>query len=109
MADGRAPAKQRFQYRRASRWHVYIVRCVDDTLYCGVSNRLSMRVKAHSAGKGARYTKGRGPVVLVWSRVQPTRSHALRLEYQLKGLTRVQKESLVNGVFVLKLKRAAKR
>src|SRR5690606_27845254 len=49
-------------------WTVYLVRCADDTLYCGITNDLAGRLAAHEAGKGAKYTRGRGPLVVVATR-----------------------------------------
>lgn len=77
------------------RWVVYIVRCADDTLYCGITNDLKGRIHAHSAGKGAKYTRRRGPVALAFSRRCRDKRLALRIEYQIKQLTRAQKDALV--------------
>lgn len=76
-------------------WSVYIVRCRDGTLYTGITNDLARRVAAHSAGKGARYTRSRAPVTLVWSRRKRDKPSALREEYRLKQLSRAEKLSLV--------------
>jgi putative endonuclease len=81
---------------RSSAWFVYFVRCADGTLYCGVATNVARRVKEHNASpKGAKYTRARRPVVKVWSQKQPSRSAALRREYELKRLTRAQKERLI--------------
>ena len=74
---------------------VYIVRCADDTLYTGYARDPEARVRAHNAGRGARYTSGRGPVRLVY--VEAFRSHgkALRREYHLKQLPRAKKLALI--------------
>jgi putative endonuclease len=87
------------------RAHVYIVRCRDGTLYIGTARDIAKRLALHDAGKGAKYTRSRGPLQLVWQEGPMTVSRALRREYQLKQLTRVQKESLVAGLLVLKLPR----
>lgn len=76
-------------------WFVYIVRCADDSLYTGITNDLARRVEAHSTGKGARYTRSRGPVTLVWSRRKRDKPGALREEYALKQLTRAEKLALI--------------
>ncbi|MBL8923400.1 MAG: GIY-YIG nuclease family protein [Myxococcaceae bacterium] len=76
-------------------WFVYIVRCRDGTLYTGATNDLARRVAAHSAGKGARYTRSRAPVVLVWSRRKRDKPSALREEYRVKQLSRAEKLVLV--------------
>lgn len=78
-------------------WFVYLVRCADTTLYAGVTTDLDRRVTAHNQGRGARYTRGRGPVHLVWSKNCPSQSEALREEAALKRLTRAQKEALVKS------------
>lgn len=76
-------------------WCVYLVRCADDTLYCGITNDLTGRMAAHSSGKGAKYTRRRGPVELVFVRRCRDKRIALRLEYQIKQLTRIEKDDLV--------------
>ena len=75
-------------------WTVYLVRCADDTLYCGITNDLAARLAAHEAGKGAKYTRGRGPLELVAHRRCREKGTALRLEYAVKQLDRVQKLQL---------------
>jgi putative endonuclease len=75
-------------------WVVYMLRCGDDTLYVGVSNRLDERLEAHRAGRGARYTRGRGPLDLLYVEHAGTRPEALRRERQLKRLKRRQKLQL---------------
>lgn len=74
---------------------VYILRCADGTLYTGVTNDPSRRVRLHNAGKGAKYTRGRGPVSIVYSTACASRSDALKRELAIKRLTRAQKEALV--------------
>lgn len=76
-------------------WFVYIARCADDTLYCGITNDLVARLAAHNAGKGARYTRTRTPIAILATRRCMTKGRALRVEYQVKQLTRAQKEQLV--------------
>jgi putative endonuclease len=72
-------------------WTVYVVRCADDTLYCGITNDLAGRLAAHEAGKGAKYTRGRGPLEVVFTRRTRSKSRALRLEHAIKSLPREQK------------------
>lgn len=72
-------------------WFIYIVCCFDNTLYTGITNNLERRIKQHNEGKGARYTKGRGPVTLVKSFTRPTKGEALKLEYRIKQLSREEK------------------
>jgi putative endonuclease len=76
-------------------WLVYLVRCGDGTLYAGATNDLPRRLAAHEAGKGARYTRGRGPLALAWSEELPDRSAALRREHQIKRLKRADKLRLL--------------
>jgi putative endonuclease len=75
-------------------WVVYLVRCADNTLYCGITNDLPARLAAHSAGKGANYTRGRGPFELVAKRRCRDKGFALRLEHAVKQLDRRQKLNL---------------
>jgi len=74
---------------------VYILRCVDGSLYTGAAKDLRARVAKHEAGTASRYTRSRLPVVLVWSRRVRTWSRALREEIRIKGLKRRDKEVLV--------------
>ena len=78
-------------------WTVYILRCGDDTLYTGITDDLSKRLAAHNDGKGAKYTRGRGPVTLVYQECCPDKSAALRREYAIKQLPRQLKLSLIDG------------
>jgi putative endonuclease len=75
-------------------YYVYLLRCRDDTLYCGITNDLARRIAAHQAGTGARYTRGRGPLTLVFARRCRDKSMALRLEYAIKQLPRDAKLAL---------------
>ncbi|MFT5471556.1 MAG: putative endonuclease [Verrucomicrobiales bacterium] len=75
-----------------SRWVLYVLRCQDDSLYCGITTDLARRVDQHNEGKGARYTKGRGPLVLLKSWPAASQSAALRAEYAFKALSREAKE-----------------
>jgi putative endonuclease len=75
-------------------WHVYLLRCADDTLYCGVTTDLDRRLAQHNGRLpgGARYTRPRRPVALLLSRACTSRQEALRLEYHIKRLPRSRKE-----------------
>jgi len=75
--------------------YTYLVRCRDGTLYCGWTNRLDERIKAHNDGKGAKYTKCRRPVELVYYEVFPTKKEAMSREYAIKRLSREQKLKLI--------------
>ncbi len=87
---------------------VYIVRCRDGTLYIGTARDVAKRLAQHDAGKGAKYTRSRGPVKLLWQEGPMTVSRALRREHQLKQLTRPQKHALISGDLILKLPRRRK-
>lgn len=78
-------------------WVVYLVRCKDGTLYTGCTNNLPHRLSAHNEGKGAKYTRARRPVVLVYQESCESRSAALKREAAIKRLTRAEKEALVAG------------
>ena len=72
-------------------WCVYLLRCGDGTLYAGITNDLDKRLAAHRTGKGARYTRGRGPLKLVHCEAAGDKSAALKREHALKRLPRRQK------------------
>ena len=77
------------------KWFVYIVRCEkDDSLYTGITNDLERRIQQHNGGKGARYTRGRGPITLVKFFEFLTKSEALKEEYRIKQLSREEKLKL---------------
>ena len=82
-------------------WHVYLVRCVDQTLYCGITTDLQRRLAAHNDGSGARYTRSRLPVELVYSVEVQGKSAALRLEMAVKKRPRREKEAFLasHGAF----------
>ena len=77
------------------RWYLYILRCGDGSLYTGITTDVHARLEAHSSGKGAKYTRGRGPLELVYSEECETHSHALKREIEIKALTREEKLSLI--------------
>ena len=66
------------------KWVVYLVRCSDNSLYCGISNDIKNRLMEHNSGKGAKYTRSRRPVELVDISPEMTKSEALKLEYRIK-------------------------
>lgn len=76
-------------------WYVYVARCADGTLYCGIARDVEARIAAHDAGKGARYTRGRGPLAVLLTRRCRTKGNALRIEYAIKQLSKAQKQQLV--------------
>jgi putative endonuclease len=73
----------------------YFVRCADGTLYAGYARDAREREKAHNTGRGARYTRSRRPVTLVYVERFRSKGKALRREYQLKQLSRAEKEALI--------------
>lgn len=79
----------------ASKHFVYIVKCSDDTYYTGYTNDIKRRIKLHNEGKGAKYTRGRGPVQLVYEEEFTSKKEALRREYVIKQLRREEKEKLI--------------
>lgn len=76
---------------------VYFLKCADDTIYCGYTNNLPQRVKTHNAGKGAKYTHSRLPVVLVYFENYEDKSAALKREYQLKKIPRKTKLEMIDN------------
>ena len=76
-------------------WWVYILRCADDTLYTGCNDDVEKRCAAHNSGKGAKYTRGRGPVTVVYREACESRSAALRREAAVKKLSRAEKWRLI--------------
>ncbi|MBP2242568.1 putative endonuclease [Cytobacillus eiseniae] len=73
----------------------YVLLCKDHTLYAGYTNNLERRIKLHNEGKGAKYTRGRGPVKLVYSKTFETKGEALRAEYSFKQWGRKQKDNFL--------------
>ena len=78
-------------------WTVYLVQCVDGTLYTGITKDLRKRVEAHNSGKGAKYTRGRGPVEVVFTQLVPEKGEALKLEAAMKKMHVAQKWELIKG------------
>lgn len=78
--------------------YTYIVECKDGTLYTGWTTDLQQRIKTHNAGKGAKYTRSRLPVALRYFESFRTKEEAMRREYEIKHLTRKQKEKLIEKV-----------
>lgn len=78
-------------------FYVYILKCSDDTLYTGFTVDLEKRIQTHNKGLGAKYTRGRIPVELVYEEEYPTKSEALKREYKIKQLTRKQKIQIIKG------------
>lgn len=75
--------------------YVYMIRCKDGSLYTGWTNNLEKRFKNHCEGKGAKYTRGRGPLELVYYEVFEDKREAMRREYEIKQLKKCEKEKLI--------------
>ena len=78
-----------------STWKLYILRCRDGSLYTGITTDVEKRFAAHNAGKGAKYTRGRGPLELVYSEACGDHSAALNRELEIKSLPREEKMKLI--------------
>ena len=76
-------------------WYLYILRCGDGTLYTGITTDIQRRLEAHRCGKGAKYTRGRGPLALAYQEACSTHSEALKREAAVKRLSRTEKEQLI--------------
>lgn len=76
-------------------WHLYILRCKDGSLYTGITTDVEKRLEAHRSGKGAKYTRGRGPLELVYREECGSHSDALKRELAVKALTREQKQAMI--------------
>ncbi len=90
--------KMAVEIKESTGWHVYVLRCRDESLYCGIASDVRRRLEQHEGGTGARYTRGRGPLRLLIQWGFPTRSAALKAELAFKRLSRVKKEAqLLSG------------
>ena len=78
-------------------WVLYMLRCKDGSLYTGITNDLPRRLARHRAGKGAKYTRGRAPLTLVYVEDCEDHSHALRREIEIKRLPKVKKQLLCDN------------
>lgn len=76
-------------------YYVYVIRCCDNSLYTGYTNNVEKRFQMHQEGKGAKYTRGRGPLTLEYVEEYHTKSEALKAEYAFKQLTKEQKEQFL--------------
>ena len=79
------------------KYYVYLVRCADGTLYCGWTTDPRARTAAHNSGKGAKYTRSRRPVELVYTEAYPEKHGALSREWQIKQMSREKKWALIYG------------
>lgn len=95
MQAQKEPARRSLRGRSAAEWSVYILRCGDGSFYTGVATDVRARVAKHNQGKGAKYTRGRRPVRLVYREPAGSRGAALKREYAVKQLTRAAKHRLI--------------
>ena len=77
------------------KWYLYILQCKDNTLYTGITTDVPRRLEAHRSGKGAKYTRGRAPLELVYQEYCGTHSEALKRELEIKAMSRSIKEDLI--------------
>lgn len=80
-------------------YFLYILRCGDGSLYTGITTDVEKRLQTHQSGKGAKYTRGRGPLAVVYRELCGDKPTALRRELEVKALTREQKLALIEGRF----------
>lgn len=78
-------------------WYVYMLRCRDDSLYTGIAVDVQARLEMHRSGKGAKYTRGRGPLELVYTEECGNKSIALKRELAIKALSRTEKLELIEN------------
>lgn len=78
-------------------WFVYMVKCKDNTLYTGIAKDVAKRIEVHNQGKGAKYTRGRGPVTLVYQEKLASKSEASKREAFIKSLKPLEKQKLIQG------------
>ena len=83
---------------REKNWVVYLVRCSDNSLYCGISNDVRRRLNQHNSGQGAKYTRSRRPVELIASSLEMPKPEALKLEYRIKRMPADRKISELNRI-----------
>lgn len=79
-------------------WVVYLLQCSDNTIYCGVTNNLQRRLRQHNGEikGGARYTSARRPCALIYQEIYEDKSQAMKREYEIKQLSRIEKQRLVS-------------
>lgn len=80
-------------------YYIYILKCRDGTYYTGYTNNVEKRVSIHNSKKGAKYTRGRTPVTLVYQESFSSKQEALKREYRIKQMSRVEKEALIYSKF----------
>ena len=81
--------------KKPAGFFVYLLKCSDESYYCGFTKNIEQRIEAHNSGKGAKYTRARRPVVLAYSEKKKTVLQAMRREREIKSFSRRQKEELI--------------
>ena len=81
-------------------WYLYILRCKDNTLYTGITTDVARRLEVHRSGKGAKYTRGRCPLELIYQEHCGTHSEALKRELEIKAMSRKKKEEMVSAAAI---------
>lgn len=81
--------------KKPSKWIVYILLCKDGSYYTGITNNLEKRLEAHNSGRGAKYTRSRTPVNVVFTKTAKTKGLALKKELKIKKMKRIDKEKLI--------------
>lgn len=96
---GRVKAKEKAgaEVKVVVTWWLYVLRCADHSLYCGITNDVERRLARHNAGTGARYTRGRGPLVLERSWTAGSKAEALKMEHRFKKLRKARKEQALKA------------
>lgn len=94
MAKIKKKTKAKTKVKPKAKWHLYILHCKDGSLYTGITNDIERRLNAHECGKGAKYTRGRGPFKLMHKESFKDRSKASKREAEIKALTREEKFAL---------------
>ena len=79
------------------KWYLYILRCADGTLYTGITTDVEARLETHRSGKGAKYTRGRGPLELVYREECEDHSQALKRELAVKAMSREEKQKMIKS------------
>lgn len=107
---GEIPLRPRAAARSSApmSWQVYVLRCGDGSLYTGIARDAAARLRRHEAGKGARYTRGRGPLALVLLEAAASHGDALRREAAIRKLGRAGKEALISAATPVEAKAKAK-
>ena len=90
-------------------WRVYLLRCFDNSLYCGTTTDVERRLSEHNSGVGSRYTRSRLPVSLVWQSRELSKSEAFREEYRIKRLSKTMKEGIIDAGGINKKSPGAER